>query len=110
MQEANVVDIVLPFDDRVEFLVKEYGVLDKEFLRQSLLGISKRLGPMQTKEALIALDEDRMHDFIRWALEYYDKQYRKSLERRDVTTVTSIEFEAMDIPKIAKHLLQLKIA
>ncbi len=82
MRDCKVIAIDVPLEVRVAFLVKEYGVLDKGFLKECTLKIGKRLGPLQTKNALIAIDEDRMDDFIRLVLTYYDKTYRNGLNKR----------------------------
>jgi tRNA 2-selenouridine synthase len=105
MQQVPVFDLIIPEACRVESLVHEYGNLDKGFLQQALLGISKRLGPLQTKEALQALHENRMHDFIRWALQYYDKHYLKSLDRRKSGNVHSLEFTDWNLDQILNELL-----
>lgn len=87
MRSATLVDLQLPAEYRVQRLLGEYGVLDKEFLIAGTERISKRLGPEQTKHALAAIHENRMADFIRIALVYYDKTYRRGLSKRDPATI-----------------------
>lgn len=106
MNRAEVIDIQISEQERIEFLYKEYGGLDKKFLERALLGISKRLGPLQTKEALKALEEDRMKDFIAWALTYYDKLYRNSLSKRTQQNILGIELEKVDATKNAGKILE----
>lgn len=103
--QAKVIDIQKPFEDRVKFLVEEYGHLDHVFLEEALIKISKRLGPMQTKEALIALSENRMEDFITWALQYYDKQYDKSKLKRIPATIYPLQLQEMDLVDQAKQII-----
>ncbi|MDB5123875.1 MAG: selU [Mucilaginibacter sp.] len=91
MREAAVFALKVPLEDRVNFLVSEYGTLDKDFLKTCTEKIWKRLGPEQTKKALTAIDEGRMADFIRIVLVYYDKTYRNGLSKRKPENITEIE-------------------
>jgi len=83
IRQALLFDLQVAVDQRVEALVKEYGPLDKDFLVECTDRIRKRLGPEQTKKAIIAIREDRMDEFIRLVLVYYDKTYRTGLEDRN---------------------------
>eukprot|EP01037_Dinobryon_pediforme_P008433 gene8433-8521_t len=65
MRNTEIIEIKVAYEDRVNFLVKEYGELDKDFLIECTERIGKRLGPEQTKHAVAAIRENRMHDFIR---------------------------------------------
>lgn len=87
MRDAGLIDLQVPLEQRVASLVQEYGSLDPEFLVESTQRIHKRLGPEQTKHAIAAIREGRIADFIRIVLVYYDKTYRKGLERRDATLI-----------------------
>jgi tRNA 2-selenouridine synthase len=82
MRDAVLFDLKVPPDQRVASLVQEYGCLDKAFLVESTERIRKRLGPGQTKAAVAAIRENRMEDFIRIVLVYYDKTYRAGLDKR----------------------------
>lgn len=84
MRTAEVIKLVVPLEERVQFLVNEYGKLDKFFLSESTQRISKRLGPEQTKSALLAIEEERMTDFIRLVLVYYDKMYQVGQNKRAI--------------------------
>jgi len=90
MREANVIALKMPLEARVGFLVEEYGKLDKEFLKACTEKIWKRLGPEQTKNAVTAIDENRMADFIRIVLVYYDKTYRLGLSKRAPASITEV--------------------
>ncbi len=82
MIKSPMFNIKIPLDHRVAFLVDEYGGLDKEFLVECTNRIRKRLGPEQAKNAVLAINEGRMADFIRQVLVYYDKTYFASLCKR----------------------------
>ena len=82
MQASPLVDVQLPVDLRVESLTSEYGTLEQNFLIDSTEKIRKRLGPEQCKLAVAAIRENRMADFVRQVLVYYDKTYRTGLSHK----------------------------
>lgn len=108
MEHAKTIDLVIPREKRLDYLTADYGVLDKEFLKFAVLAISKRLGPEQTKEALLAIRENRMRDFVDWVLTYYDKLYQKSVEKREPTKVIQMPFEEIKVNEIAETISTLK--
>lgn len=65
MRDAPVLKMVVPATERIKFLAEEYGHLNPAFLITSTERISKRLGPEQTREAIIAINENRMADFVK---------------------------------------------
>ena len=84
----------------------EYGTLDKEFLKTSVLGISKRLGPLETKLTLQAIDENRMKDFINFTLVYYDKTYNKGLHNREILDIKQINLDKIAPSENAKAIIE----
>jgi tRNA 2-selenouridine synthase len=105
MREAILIDIQVPLETRVNLLEEEYGQLDKEFLIECTQRIHKRLGPEQTKHAIAAINEDRMRDFIKQVLVYYDKSYRTGLSVRDEQPVFPLELSSDNITESADHIL-----
>ncbi len=105
MRLAPVMKIIVPFQERVDFLVKEYGVLDKEFLIESTLRIGKRLGPEQTRDAVLAIRENRMDDFIKIVLVYYDKTYANGQGKREKESIHIIECSSTDAAENCRLLL-----
>jgi tRNA 2-selenouridine synthase len=87
--------------------VQEYGCLDKDFLVESTDRIRKRLGPEQAKLAIAAIREDRMEEFIRLVLVYYDKTYRKGLSYRDPARIIAVPVKGTDPAANALQLLDL---
>jgi tRNA 2-selenouridine synthase len=96
MQEAPLFDLQISLEQRVDALVGEYGLLDKEFLVECTDRIRKRLGNERTQQAIAAIREDRMADFIRLVLVYYDKAYRKAMDVRETERVFTISIDVAD--------------
>ena len=105
MRQAPVMKIIVPFQERVDFLVKEYGALDKEFLIESTLRIGKRLGPEQTRDAILAIRENLMDDFIKIVLVYYDKTYANGQGKREKESIHIIQCSSTDAEENCRLLL-----
>jgi len=105
MREAPIFDLQVPVDQRIAALEQEYGSLDRNFLIECTERITKRLGPEQTKNAIIAIREDRIPDFIRQVLVYYDKAYRKGLRFRDTARIIELTLDTHDPLQNTEKLL-----
>lgn len=105
MRTTPIIDMQLPLQDRIDFLDQDYGSLPAEFLKNSVLKISKRLGPNETKLTLQAIDEGRMKDFIAMALSYYDKTYERSQLKRVPSTIHTLELDSLDPIMNATHII-----
>jgi tRNA 2-selenouridine synthase len=105
MRTSQVIAIKVPPEARVAFLENEYGKLDKDFLIGCTERIHKRLGPGQTKNAVLAINENRMADFIRIVLVYYDKTYRTGLSKRPPGVVHELECSSNDAAENAMKIM-----
>ncbi|WP_069660360.1 tRNA 2-selenouridine(34) synthase MnmH [Arcticibacter eurypsychrophilus] len=105
MRDSLLVNIYVPQEKRVEMLVDEYGVLDQSFLISCTERIKKRLGLEQTKLAIQAIAENRMADFIRIVLVYYDKTYNTALSKRNKKDVVSVHIDRIDLVADAGKIL-----
>ena len=73
----------IPFEERLDHLTEEYGRFEKEQLVNATIRIHKRLGGLETKNALNCLAENDIKECFRILLNYYDKWYSKGLNNRD---------------------------
>ena len=105
MQTAYLFDLQVPVDQRIHALVQEYGSLDKEFLVECTDRIRKRLGLGEAKQAISAIREDRMAEFIRLVLVYYDKTYRICLEHRNADLIIPVQIHIADPDRNARQIL-----
>lgn len=106
MRDAPLCNLLVDLEQRITSLEKEYGQLDKEFLIEGTIRIRKRLGPVQTKDAIEAITEGRMNDFIRIVLVYYDKTYRTGLNGRDTAKIYPIKITGADPTASASEILR----
>lgn len=105
MRETTLLKLEVPQEKRIDFLVEEYGKLNKEFLIERTLKIGKRLGPLQTKEAIQAIESDQMEVFIKMVLVYYDKTYSRGQGKRSPEKVQSLVCTSTDAKENSKILL-----
>lgn len=85
MQEAPLFALDIPFDERLRFIVEGYGKFDKERLVNAIIRIQKRLGGLDTRNAINFLLENDTTSCFRILLSYYDKQYRQAMEKSNRT-------------------------
>lgn len=91
MRSAEVIKLSVPKKHRIAFLVKGYSALDQQFLIDSTERIGKRLGPKQTRDAVLAIKEGRMEECVEIVLFYYDKTYLKGQSNRLSETIHEVE-------------------
>lgn len=83
IRKANIKFLEVPFVERLENIVNEYGCLPKDKLESAIIRIQKRLGGLDTKNALIFLKENNIKECFTILLKYYDKYYDKGLHKRE---------------------------
>ncbi len=83
IRQAPVYFFDIPFDKRLKHIAEEYGNHNKKLLADSIVRISKRLGGLETKNALNYLEEGNISACFSILLKYYDKHYLKGLNNRD---------------------------
>lgn len=81
MSAAPAIVVQVDREQRVEFLVNEYGGLPVEELAGAIEKIKKRLGGARLRDALEALQRKDVSTFAGIALDYYDKAYTSSLNK-----------------------------
>lgn len=106
LKAAPIRLIELPQEVRVKRLVGEYGGNRKEELEKSLTNIKKRLGGLDWKEAMEALEQNDFEKTTRIVLNYYDKTYDYSVTQRESQLIKRLAFEQDDINEITHQLIK----
>ena len=83
MRSKPIYFVEVPYEERLQYIVQEYGQGDKDQLALSIERIQKRLGPLETKNALAHLKKDEIEACFNILLHYYDKHYGKALQNRE---------------------------
>lgn len=82
MRNSPVYFLDIPFEERLNYLVTTYGSFEKDKLKDAIERIQKRLGGLETKNALNFLAEKNIKECFSILLKYYDKLYKKGLHNR----------------------------
>ncbi len=90
MRKAKLYFIEIPKEERIQHLVTEYSKCNEHQLKISIYKIEKRLGGLNVKNAIGALNEQNYYEVAKIALQYYDKLYLKGLNKRDCKNVIKI--------------------
>jgi tRNA 2-selenouridine synthase len=82
MMTADTYKVEVEFDQRLQNIVKEYGALNKDLLIEAIKRISKKLGGLDTKNAIQNIVENNIHQAFSILLKYYDRLYDNASEKR----------------------------
>lgn len=106
MTEAPVYRVEIPFDVRVQRLIKDYASAPKELLLAATERIKKRLGGLDYKNAVEAFENGDLATATAIALRYYDKAYNWPHEQRKFANVTMCKCADGDPAANAKRILE----
>jgi tRNA 2-selenouridine synthase len=107
IKSVPVLLVNLSIQERIEFLVDEYGNFPAEKLEESILKIAKRLGGQHVKAALEALEFGDLHQVAAITLNYYDKAYLYALENRKAHILHRLDIDGLSHETIAEKIIQL---
>jgi tRNA 2-selenouridine synthase len=107
MRNSPIIFFDIPFEDRLDYLTLAYGKFEKEKLVTAVMRIQKRLGGLETKNAIGFLLENDHRECFRILLKYYDKWYSKGLYNRDnvSTLLNTISCPTIDIRSMTNKLI-----
>ena len=107
MRNTKVICIDLKFEERVNYLVNEYGKFSKEELIAATERIGKRLGGQHVKRAIEAIREGDLKTACEISLVYYDKTYEYGLSQRAKESIIHCEFDKLDAEEIAGEIKKI---
>ena len=108
LRKSAVYFLEIPFEERLNYLTEEYGKFTKEQLVNAVIRIQKRLGGLETKNAINLLLENNHKESFRILLNYYDKWYIKGLNNRENIEhlLNKIPCEGVDTKINTKKILE----
>jgi tRNA 2-selenouridine synthase len=83
MRKSELYFLEIPAEERVKFIVTQYGCFSHDLLNHCIIKIQKKLGGLETKNALLFLEQNNLRACFEILLRYYDKLYEKGLNNRD---------------------------
>jgi len=91
IRQSPVIFLDVEKEIRIIRLVKEYALFDPALLEAAILRINKKLGGLNTKQAIEALFNKDFNTAASILLTYYDKAYLKGLSMREQKKVFKLE-------------------
>jgi tRNA 2-selenouridine synthase len=83
MRKSTLYFLDIPFEERLKYIVNSYGTFDKKELVGCIIKIQKKLGGLETRNAISYLLDNKVADCFSILLRYYDKLYNNSLYNRE---------------------------
>jgi len=83
MRNSSIYFLEVSFEDRLSYLTEEYGKFDTHKMSDAIIRLQKRLGGLETKNAVEYLHQNNHLECFRILLKYYDKWYEKGLNNRE---------------------------
>ena len=91
---------------RIDFLVKDYGMLEKEKLIKATYYIRKRLGFDRAKKAIAHIEAGNLKPAVDIILNYYDRRYDKALERKAHLVKARLSIDTENLEALADELIK----
>jgi len=107
MRNTRLYKLDLPLNRRRDNIIRDYETISSEFVETCIHKIEKRLGGLETKNALDALKKGDKEKIIEIMLNYYDRTYLKGQKLRPPEMVDILSFEYETNEEIAKQLAQI---
>ena len=82
MRKSICYFLTIPFEQRLDFIVEGYGKLDTKSLVEATQRIQKRLGGLETKNAIQYIEQGAIKEAFSILLKYYDKWYEKNAQNQ----------------------------
>lgn len=105
---SPLAEIVLDYEERVTRIEYEYGRFPIEDLKANTIKLERSLGGARMKEAIRLLDENKIREWIKVMLVYYDNTYKYGLSLRNPEQISKVEFNPSRIDLTVDTILSLK--
>ncbi len=103
MKKAPILEILRTENERINNLVSVYSQNSQSELKDAVNRISKRLGPIRTKEAIVAIEEKNWSKACLAMLDYYDRCYDYELQKN--RNLNSIDLSGLSIELSLEKIL-----
>jgi len=107
MRKAKLIDVLLPMEHRIKRVLEEYGVFSVELLEEGTKRLEKRLGNLRMTQAIDFLKENKLEQWVKMMLEYYDDAYEYSNSKREKATIKTIAIDDIVDLNVVEQLIVL---
>ena len=106
MQNAEVLFLEIPKEERAKHLVAGYADCGDEFLKDGIHRIEKRLGGLRTQQAIEYLKDKDYHNVALMTLNYYDKYYLLGIQKKTASKIKTLKLSSTNHHKNALQILK----
>jgi len=96
IRNRPVIFVDIPRISRLTWLVEQYQNQDMNLIAEAVQRIAKRLGGLESKKALAALEQGNLEECFEIALRYYDDTYLYGVSQRKPEQVHRIALPTVD--------------
>lgn len=109
MSKSPVFFLEVPFEQRLKYIITEYGKLDRTMLVNATQRIQRRLGGLEASNTINYLMNGDIEAAFSILLKYYDKFYLKSLGKKNHTAdqVQYVDCQIVDENENTTKLLSI---
>jgi tRNA 2-selenouridine synthase len=100
--------IIIPFEERLNFIVQAYGGFDVQLLIDATVRIQKRLGGLETKNAVQFFNDNNIIAAFAILLKYYDRWYEKNTLSASPPKLLVQQFNAEKVDPMNNAILMEK--
>ena len=105
MRKAKLIDVVLPLEQRIKRVLDEYAVFSVELLEEGTRRLEKRLGNLRMTQAIAFLKENKLEQWAKMMLDYYDDAYEYSNSKRETGTIKTMEIDDIVDLNVVEQLI-----
>ena len=108
MRSSPLYFLEIPFEERLQHIIRDYGVFSQDLLIATITRIQKRLGGLETKLAIQHMQDNQLADCFRILLKYYDKYYLGSLQNlrpASAASIITVPLEKVDAENSCRLLI-----
>ena len=108
IRKQSVLFLNIPFEERLQHILNDYGTHSKDKIVTAIMRIKKKLGGLETKNAVNFVLEDDLKSCFSLLLNYYDRLYLKSTFKREDADlkIKQLEFSSVNAKLNAEKILQ----
>jgi tRNA 2-selenouridine synthase len=106
MRNTTLVNLEVSRETRIDRLVKMYSSDSRDGLLLSFDKISRRIGGLNLKEAIEAVNQNDYRKAAGLALQYYDKTYNYNLENNSWPRIVQVQVGNNNPEQIAEMILE----
>ena len=108
MREQPVLFLSIPLEARLQHIVNDYSKHSKEKIINAIIRIKKKLGGLETKNAISYLLDDDIKACFLLLLKYYDKLYLKGTFNRENADqkIKHLEFDSVNAKLNSEKIIQ----